>query len=80
MILPSKHLHTDRSLATIGARVIKELDEDRTVSELWARVQAAQTEHSLPLSFDRFTLSLSWLFAVYAIELTNSMIIKRASK
>ena len=74
MILPAKHLDPDRSLLGIGADVLAQLDEPRTVSELWERVRQARPTLSSPLSFDWFILTLSMLFAVSAVQLSNGII------
>lgn len=76
MILPGKHLRQDRALIGIGAEILAELDEDRTVSELWERIRLARAATGIasPLSFDWFILSLSFLYAVSAIELRGGVI------
>lgn len=77
MILPAKHLPQDRSLAGIGADILAQLDEDRTVSELWERVRGARTVTASPLSFDWFILALSMLYAISAIDLSSNIVSMR---
>lgn len=77
MILPAKHLPQDRSLAGIGADILAELDDDRTVSELWERVRAARASTASPLSFDWFILALAMLYAISAIDAGHNLITKR---
>ncbi len=68
MILPGKHLKQDRALLGIGSEILATLDQEQTVSELWVRVQEGRDESANPLSFDWFVLSLSFLFAIGAVE------------
>jgi len=60
----------------LGAEILSELGESRTVSELWERVRTARaTKSGLgPLSFDWFVLSLSFLYAVAALNLSSGVI------
>lgn len=44
MILPTKHLREDRALITVGAELLKLLDEPKTVSRLWDEIQRARAE------------------------------------
>ena len=82
MILPGKHLRQDRALLTVGAEILAQLDEPRTVSELWERVgNARRSSPSVaPLSFDWFVLSLNLLFALSALDLSDGVVVARASK
>lgn len=74
MILPSKHLGPNRALLGIGAEILAQLDEDRTGSELWVRVQEARGKAGGPLSFDWFVLSLSFLYAIAAVDQRGGVI------
>lgn len=44
MILPTKHLREDRALITVGAELLKLLDEPKTVSRLWDEIQRTRAE------------------------------------
>lgn len=79
MILPTKRLHQDRALLTVGAEVLRRLDEPKTVSRLWDEVQRAHRSRvtSPTLTYDWFILSLDLLFAVNAIGLTHGLITKQ---
>lgn len=68
MILPGKHLRHDRAMLGIGAEILAELDQPRTVSELWEHVKAARGPKATPISFDWFVLSLSFLYAISAVD------------
>lgn len=74
MILPTKHLAAERSLIGVGAEILSQLDGDRTVSELWARVQGSRDNSKAPLSFDWFVLSLTFLFSIHAVEFNRGIL------
>jgi hypothetical protein len=75
MILPGKHLRQDRALLSVGAEILAELDEARTVSELWERIRNARGDTTIArISFDWFVLSLSLLYAVSAVEFADGII------
>jgi hypothetical protein len=76
MILPSKHLSQNRALVGVGADIISQLQEPITVSELWERVRgirSLRTDES-PLSFDWFVLALTFLHAIYLIDIDRGTI------
>lgn len=74
MILPAKHLSPDRSLAGIGSDILAQLDEDRSVSELWERVRAGRSLAASPLSYDWFVLALTMLYAISAVEYSGHIV------
>jgi hypothetical protein len=78
MILPSKHLSQSRSLISIGAEILSQLEEPLTVSELWERVRKARlgTSRDSPLSFDWFVLAVTFLHAIFAVEMSDGVIAK----
>lgn len=78
MILPSKHLSSDRALLTIGARLLHSLNEPKTVSALWDLVRRRRDIRSVhgPLSYEWFVLSLDLLHAVKAIDFDNGVVRK----
>lgn len=80
MILPSKHLSSDRALLTIGARLLRSLDEPKTVTALWDTVRRKRDVRSGhgPISYEWFVLSLDLLHAISAVELDNGLIRKSA--
>ena len=78
MILPGKHLAPNRALLGVGAEILAQLDEDRTVSELWVRVRQARGAAAVTLSFDWFVLSLSFLYAVAAVDQRGGVISAKA--
>lgn len=78
MILPSKHLTQSRALIRVGAEILSQLDEPRTVSELWERARSTRLSKAseLPLSFDWFILALTFLYAIFAVEMNDGVIAK----
>lgn len=78
MILPSKHLSSDRALLTVGARLLAVLSEPRTVSALWDAIRKRRDIRSSrgPFSYEWFVLSLDLLHAMNLIELENGVIRK----
>lgn len=68
MILPTKHLPTERSLIAIGADIVELLDEPKTLSRLWLEFQQLNERRELRLSFDWFTLALTLLYTIDAVE------------
>lgn len=81
MILPTKGISADRALLTVGAQIIRELDEPSTVSGIWhlVRVSRGQQENSTPLTFDWFVLALDLLFAMGAIRTGPANTLRRAT-
>ena len=80
MILPGKHVRADRALLGVGGEVLAQLHEPKTVSELWARTRQSRTPNSSPISFDWFILSLSFLFAIAAIDISDGLIFAKAKQ
>jgi ABC-3C biological conflict system middle component len=76
MILPSKHLSESRTLIRVGAEILSQLAEPCAVSELWERVRAARADRSgeTPLSFDWFVLALTFLYTIFAVDISDGLI------
>lgn len=68
MILPTKHLPTERSLIAIGADIVKLLDEPKSVSTLWLEFQELNERQNRRLTFDWFTLGIAMLYALDGLE------------
>lgn len=79
MILPTKRLHQSRALLAVGAEVLRQLDEPRTVSNLWDKMERNYRERaaSPTLTYDWFVLSLDLLFALSAINMNQGLITKQ---
>jgi len=67
MILPTKGIEPSKALLTIGADVLRELDEAKTVSRLWSDLRGS-VDRPLNITFDWFVLSLNLLYTIGAIE------------
>ncbi|EGI76524.1 ABC-three component system middle component 6 [Hylemonella gracilis] len=82
MILPTKHLPPDRALLGIGAEILGQLVEPRSVSELWEAVKEARsrTPCPAPLSFDWFVLALNLLYAISAVDHSNGILRREVSQ
>jgi hypothetical protein len=81
VILPTKYLPNDRALLSVGAEILAQLEEPRTVSELWECVRGARAERiaATPLSFDWFVLALNLLYAVSAVEYREGVVQREVS-
>jgi len=71
MILPTKHLPVERSLIGVGAEILLLLDQPKAVTNLWVDFQEFCKEKDIRLTFDWFTLTISMLYAVGAVEMKN---------
>jgi len=82
VILPTKYLPHDRALLSVGAEILAQLKEPRTVSELWECVREDRQSKitATPLSFDWFVLALNLLYAVTAIEYSNGVVRREVSR
>ena len=80
MILPTKHLSERRALMSVGAEMLRRLDEPITISRLWEEMKSGhRTSPSARLSFDWFVLALDWLFIIKAIDLRDGLVSKLSS-
>ena len=70
MILPTKHISTQKSLLGAAACALEHLDRPQTVSHLWEQVR------QLPaiVTFERFILALDLLYAIKAVELEDGLL------
>ncbi|MFE2194576.1 ABC-three component system middle component 6 [Streptomyces olivaceus] len=81
MITPTKGIAPDRCLLAVGAQVLLQLDEPRTVSQTWARLKSwrADQAHTSAVSFEWFVLALDILFAMGAVELVQDVLVARST-
>lgn len=75
MILPDKHLSVERSLIALGAVVLEQLRQPRSVSALWEVVR----ETPGFATFHHFTLAVSFLYTIGAVEFTDDLLTRRAA-
>lgn len=81
MITPTKGLAPDRCLLAIGAQILIQLDEPRTVSQAWSRLKSwrASHSHTSPVSFGWFVLALDVLYTMGAVELVQDVLVARST-
>ena len=66
MVLPNKHLPLNRSLLSVGGKILEILsDRPRSVSSTWEELRNLNNT----TSFEQFTLATSFLFALGAVDL-----------
>lgn len=70
MILPTKHIPTQRSLLGLGGVVLTALSGPTTTSALWDSVRS----HAEIGTYGRFILTLDLLFTIGVIELRDGLI------
>jgi len=70
MIIPTKHIKLSNSLLSVGAVLLKHIDQTHTVTALW------NTTRQLPeiKSFERFTLGLDLLFMMGAVDFHEGLL------
>lgn len=69
-LLPTKHVSEHTALLGLAARVLRELSEPRTVSELWTIV----SQRHEPRTFARFVLALDLLHLMGVAQLENGVL------
>ncbi|MCG7344363.1 hypothetical protein MHZ92_09470 [Sporosarcina sp. ACRSL] len=75
MLLPGKYIHPERTLVSIGAKIIYLLQRPQSVSKLWNDYKRMQEDEQLPVvSFDVFVNALCFLYTMNAIEMKNQAI------
>ena len=70
MILPTKHISTSHSLLGVGAIILEQLYQPKTVSSLWNAVATIPEV----ATFERFVLTLDLLYAIGAIEMEMGLL------
>lgn len=78
MILPSKHFSNDRALITVGAAILQDLEEPRSISELWEKRRLKRTDQLT--TFDWFILAVTFLFTIRAVEINNDGLLSAIKK
>ena len=78
MILPTKHIRTDRALIGVGAHVLRALRGPMTVSKLWDEIRARRTVDApnAVLDYRWFVLALDFLYTVRTIDIEHGLIRK----
>jgi len=77
MILPSKHLSHERALLTVGARILLQLSEPKTVSGLWEDFAIPMGISTRTIHYNSFILAIDLLYLIGAIELHEGLISRK---
>ncbi|WP_428116910.1 ABC-three component system middle component 6 [Candidatus Poriferisodalis sp.] len=81
MILPTKGIHPDRALITIGGDIIDALQQPMTVSGLWEILRERRsTIGKREVGFDWFILTLDMLYALGVVKLGSDNFLVRNSR
>jgi len=75
MILPTKGIAPEKALLSIGGIMLRELDEQKTVSRLWADLRRVE-EGPPDLSFDWFVLALDLLYLMGMLEYFGGRVVR----
>jgi hypothetical protein len=82
-VLPEKHVRASESLIGLGAFVLRELNSGpKNLDTLWAsikEVEALKSKMHGSVTLDTLVLSLDFLFAVGAVNLSEEGLIGYAS-
>ena len=80
MILPTKHVRTDRALIGVGAEVLDILKRPMTMSRLWDEVRSQRALHApnAPIEYQWFILSLDLLYTIGALDIERGLIRRTA--
>ena len=73
MLLPTKHIPLKDSLLMAGGKILSFLRTPQTVTKLWEKAR----KHSNITTFDRFCLTLDFLFALGLVSFENGLILRR---
>lgn len=70
MILPKKQLSVNESLFGFGAFLLQQLDEAKTLEDLWNYYKDSYSnkKYEIKFSFDQFIMTLDYLFIIGAIR------------
>ena len=81
MILPTKHVRTDRALVGVGAELLHFLREPMTISRLWNEFRSRRSLDSAraPIDYYWFILSLDFLFIIGAVQTTRGVLVRSES-
>lgn len=76
MILPSKHLRSERALLTVGADILVKLERPCTVSKLWDDIREERRQKQAPtrLSYDWFILALCLLLILGTVSFEDGIL------
>ncbi len=75
MILPTKGIGPDKALLAIGAIILRDLDEPKTVSRLWSDLRRVE-EGPPDITFDWFVLALDLLYLMKTLDYRGGRVIR----
>lgn len=70
MIMPDKNIRIEYSMLNCGAVVLCNLREKDTISSLWEKCRKKE----MLVNYERFILTLDYLFLIGAVRLDNGLI------
>jgi hypothetical protein len=73
MILPSKHIPTKQTLLGVGAVLLQNMSEPRTVSALWEIVRG----NAVVGTFDRYVLAMDLLHVLGVVQIHSDGLLTR---
>ncbi len=78
MILPTKHIRTERALIGVGAEILRLMQKPKTVSRLWDDLRARRSVDApnAPIDYNWFVLALDLLFMLGAIKIDSGVLIR----
>ena len=78
MILPTKHIRTERALIGVGAEILALMQKPKTVSRLWDDLRARRSVDApnAPIDYNWFVLALDLLFMLGAIKIDSGVLIR----
>lgn len=76
MILPTKHVRSDRALIGVGAEVLDILRRPMTISRLWDEMRGRRSLYApnAPIDYQWFILSLDLLFTIGAVDFDRGLV------
>jgi hypothetical protein len=72
MILPNKHISISRSFLGSGAIILEQMNQNITITALWNAV----SDNSSFDSFEKFILTLDFLYMINAIQINEGLLQK----
>lgn len=80
MILPTKHMATNRALLGVGGEVLRALSTPKTMSALWDEIRAGDyREKQAAIDYKWFVLALDLLFMLGAVELAQGVLQRKVA-
>lgn len=76
MILPTKHIKTERALLGVGAELLGFIKKEVTVSQVWDSFRLSRNQCIAPITYDWFILALDFLFAINAVSYEKGLLMR----